>query len=368
MMFLKSTLTLFLATNVSVSAFFVAPAPRHFVNRDVAVSDPSTSSDVHSENDNIVDAAVPVVSTEDNAITNADASAEVKTERGERHTLYVGNLPYGMNLEEIRSMFAEHVSVKYINLPRNEKTGEIKGFAFIDVESAEDIPKAVDALNGVQVGERPLRVSKVLEKDQIRSKKQSQRDDKNKLFVGNVPFKATPDDLKAIFSQFGEIIDVFIPRDSIGEPRGFAFVTCAEADFEAVKNGANGAELMGRNLTVNAPLAPGEKEDRRQRSDRPRRRKLYIGNLAFFTNEDTLTEVFEEFGQVHDCYIPQDPERGGSRGFGFITMDEDAANEAIDALDGCELEGRIIAVNEAQVRRKSSREYQSSNNDDESNA
>ena len=65
MMLLKSTLTLFLLTNVSVSAFFVAPAPRHFVNRDVAVSDPSTSSDVHSENDNVVDAAIPVTSAED---------------------------------------------------------------------------------------------------------------------------------------------------------------------------------------------------------------------------------------------------------------------------------------------------------------
>ena len=80
-----------------------------------------------------------------------------------------------MALEEIRTMFAEHVSVKYINLPRNEETGEIKGFAFIDVESADDIAKAVDALNGVQVGERPLRVSKVLEKDQIRSKKQTRK-------------------------------------------------------------------------------------------------------------------------------------------------------------------------------------------------
>ena len=81
----------------------------------------------------------------------------------------------GTSLEEVRTMFSEHVPVKYINLPRNEESGEIKGFAFIDVESADDIPKAVEALNGKQVGERPLRVSKVLEKDQIRSKKQGRK-------------------------------------------------------------------------------------------------------------------------------------------------------------------------------------------------
>lgn len=94
----------------------------------------------------------------------------------------------------------------------------------------------------------------------------TERDDKNKLFVGNVPFKATPDDLRAIFSQYGEVVDVFIPRDSIGEPRGFAFVTCTEADIEAIRQGADGAELMGRTLSVNPPLAPGEKEVRKQKS------------------------------------------------------------------------------------------------------
>lgn len=78
-----------------------------------------------------------------------------------------------------------------------------------------------------------------------------------------------------------------------------------------------------------------------------------------------MTEVFEEFGQVYDCYIPQDSERGGSRGFGFITMEQDAALEAIDALDGCELEGRIIAVNEAQIKRRNSRDYQKNSDDNE---
>ena len=85
---------------------------------------------------------------------------------------------------------------------------------------------------------------------------------------------------------------------------------------------------------------------------RPQRTKLYVGNLSFYTNEDTLAEVFEEFGDVYDCYIPEDPERGGSRGFGFITMDPDAANEAIDSLDGIELDGRMIAVNEARSKRE----------------
>ena len=76
-----------------------------------------------------------------------------------------------------------------------------------------------------------------------------------------------------------------------------------------------------------------------------------------------MAEVFEEFGEVYDCYIPEDPDRGSSRGFGFITMDADAASQAIDALDGCELDGRIIAVNEAQVKRRANDGYKKNEDD-----
>ena len=60
--------------------------------------------------------------------------------------------------------------------------------------------------------------------------------------------------------------------------------------------------------------------------------------------------LFEEFGEVYDCYLPEDPETGGSRGFGFVTLDKDAAEAAIRATNGCELDGRIIRVNAAQPK------------------
>ena len=77
---------------------------------------------------------------------------------------------------------------------------------------------------------------------------------------------------------------------------------------------------------------------------------MYIGNLSFYTVADTIRELFEEFGTVHDCYLPEDPDTGGSRGFGFVTLDKDASQAAIDGTDGCELDGRIIRVNEAQPK------------------
>jgi RNA recognition motif-containing protein len=66
-----------------------------------------------------------------------------------------------------------------------------------------------------------------------------------------------------------------------------------------------------------------------------------------------LIEVFSEFGTVHDCYLPEDPATGSSRGFGFVTMDQESALQAIAELDGCEIDGRKVRVNQAQPKGES---------------
>jgi RNA recognition motif-containing protein len=77
--------------------------------------------------------------------------------------------------------------------------------------------------------------------------------------------------------------------------------------------------------------------------------------------------LFNQFGTVHDCYLPEDRETGGSRGFAFVTMDNEGAQTAIDETDGYELDGRIIRVNEAQPRGQGSRDdfYDDDGNDED---
>lgn len=173
--------------------------------------------------------------------------------------------------------------------------------------------------------------------------------EKKKLYVGNLSFETTVEDVMELFKQFGEVTDVYMPLDSnTGEPRGFSFVTMDEAGMDEAIEKLNGEEFQGRNLVVSVPLPPGQKT---QRAARQKKMKMYIGNLSFYTVADTLRELFEEFGEVYDCYLPEDISTGGSRGFGFVTMDPDAAQRAIDETDGCELDGRIIRVNEAQPKK-----------------
>lgn len=80
-------------------------------------------------------------------------------------------------------------------------------------------------------------------------------------------------------------------------------------------------------------------------------KKLYIGNLPFTTTEDELRSVFERHGSVDSVAVITDRETGRARGFAFVEMSEQSsAQDAIKALDGTQLGGRSITVNEAQAR------------------
>jgi RNA recognition motif-containing protein len=80
-------------------------------------------------------------------------------------------------------------------------------------------------------------------------------------------------------------------------------------------------------------------------------KKIYIGNLPFSSTEDELRAVFERHGRVESVNVITDRDSGRPRGFAFVEMDEaSAADDAIRALDGSELGGRSLRVNEAQDR------------------
>jgi RNA recognition motif-containing protein len=80
-------------------------------------------------------------------------------------------------------------------------------------------------------------------------------------------------------------------------------------------------------------------------------RKLYVGNLPYSSTEESLREAFGQSGAVDSVTIIMDRDTGRSKGFGFVEMGTDAeAQAAIEAMDGQDLGGRRIKVNEAKPR------------------
>ncbi len=78
-------------------------------------------------------------------------------------------------------------------------------------------------------------------------------------------------------------------------------------------------------------------------------KKIYVGNLPFSSTESDLRSLFARHGDVTSVNVIMDRETGRARGFAFVEMaQEDSAREAIRALDGTDLDGRSLRVNEAE--------------------
>ncbi len=80
-------------------------------------------------------------------------------------------------------------------------------------------------------------------------------------------------------------------------------------------------------------------------------KNIYVGNLSYDSTEDAVRALFEQYGTVQSANLITDRDTGRPRGFGFVEMEDgEAAQAAIEALNGVELDGRTLKVNEAKPR------------------
>ncbi len=77
--------------------------------------------------------------------------------------------------------------------------------------------------------------------------------------------------------------------------------------------------------------------------------QIYVGNMSYKTTQENLETLFSKFGAVDSVKLVTDRETGRAKGFAFVTM-ESGANEAIEALNGKEFDGRTLRINEAKPR------------------
>jgi len=171
-----------------------------------------------------------------------------------------------------------------------------------------------------------------------------------RLYLGNLSYETDESRLRTLFSEFGEVTDVFLPSDRMsGRPRGFGFVTFADRTAaEAAVAKMDNTDLDGRAIRVN---------ESRPRGDGPgfnasgaANVKLYVGNLAYETTEDQVRSMFEKYGPISDCFIPTERDSGKSRGFAFVTMAAEDARKAMSDVDGMEIDGRPVRVSESKPK------------------
>lgn len=197
--------------------------------------------------------------------------------------LFVAGLSEGTNEASLRQVFAEAgVDVEHVSMPRDRMTGRLRGFAFITLRDAAQVERAVSQLDGLFVGDNNLSVRRFNAERPQRGERpaggpggpggggggpRGQDNSDRTLFVGNLPYDATQEELEGLLRDAGvePVVRVFMPLDAEGRRRGFGFVTMGspEAAANAVQ-ALQGAAMRGRGLVVNAaqPRAAGPRPER----------------------------------------------------------------------------------------------------------
>lgn len=162
--------------------------------------------------------------------------------------LFIGGLSRDVNEDDIQDMFKKHGKVKDFALMKDD-SGNLRGFGFITFESKEMADSAIAALDGQKINGRRIGVR---DADAPRDEKPKKRRPQGaRLYVGNLPFKASEDDLSALFKKHCDSVDVQWATDKSGRKKAFAFVTILpEAKGKEVVDKLNGHEMMGRNIRV----------------------------------------------------------------------------------------------------------------------
>ena len=113
-------------------------------------------------------------------------------------------------------------------------------------------------------------------------------------------------------------------------------------------------EISGSDVPSGSrPIIAPRRTTTRGAQDNPLSSKLYVGNLSFDSTEADLRDLFSQHGTVESVAVITDRETGRPRGFAFVEMDsESSAKAAIGALDGTDLGGRNLRVNEAEDKQR----------------
>ncbi|XP_021936644.1 heterogeneous nuclear ribonucleoprotein 27C isoform X9 [Zootermopsis nevadensis] len=168
-----------------------------------------------------------------------------------------------------------------------------------------------------------------------------------KLFVGGLSWETTQETLQRYFSRYGEVIDCVVMKNSeSGRSRGFGFVTFSDpANVSLVlQNGPH--QLDGRTIDPK-PCNPRSLQKPKRSNSYP---KVFLGGLPSNITETDLRTYFTRFGKVMEVVIMYDQEKKKSRGFGFLSFEDDEAVDRCVAEHFVNLNGKQVEIKKAEPR------------------
>lgn len=168
-----------------------------------------------------------------------------------------------------------------------------------------------------------------------------------KIFIGGLSKETTSANFTKYFSKYGEITDSVIMKDrATGNPRGFGFVTYADPSVvdKVIKDKH---VIDGKMVEIKRTIPRGSAATKG-----PKTKKIFVGGIPTSITEDEFKDYFSKFGKVVEHQIMQDHGTGRSRGFGFVTFDNEQVVEEILARGKmCELGGKQVEIKKAEPKK-----------------
>jgi len=181
----------------------------------------------------------------------------------------------------------------------------------------------------------------------MRVKTEIDSDDKGKLFVGGLSWETTQENLQRYFSRYGDVIDCVVMKNSeSGRSRGFGFVTFSDPANVSLVLQSGPHQLDGRTIDPK-PCNPRSLQKPKRSNSYP---KVFLGGLPSNITETDLRQYFQRFGKVMEVVIMYDQEKKKSRGFGFLSFEDDEAVDRCVAEHFINLNGKQVEIKKAEPR------------------
>ncbi|NXQ03380.1 NUCL protein, partial [Vidua macroura] len=249
-------------------------------------------------------------------------------------TVFVGNLVCTKEFEELKTGLREFFGKKNIEVV-DVRIGVSKRFGYVDFSSAEDLDKALQ-MNGKKLMGLEVKLEKAKSKETMKENKKER--DARTLFLKNLPYRITEDDIREVFENASEV-RIVLNKD--GSSKGMAYVEFkTEAEADKALEEKQGTEIEGRAVVIDFT---GEKSQQEHQKDHQKgeSKTLIVNNLSYAATEETLQEVFKKASSIK---VPQN-NQGRPKGYAFVDFaTAEDAREALNSFNNTEIEGRTIRL------------------------
>ncbi|XP_010171066.2 nucleolin, partial [Antrostomus carolinensis] len=249
-------------------------------------------------------------------------------------SLFVGNLASTKEFEELKTGIREFFGKKNIEA-LDVRIGASKRFGYVDFSSAEDLDKALQ-LNGKKLMGMEIKLEKAKSKETIKENKKER--DARTLFVKNLPYRLTEDEMREVFEN---ALEIRIVMNKDGNSKGMAYVEFkTEAEANKALEEKRGTEIDGRAMVIDFTGEKSHQEHQKGGGERESK-TLIVNNLSYAASEETLQELFKKASSIK---MPQN-NQGRPKGYAFVEFSTtEDAKEALNSCNNTEIEGRAIRL------------------------